>query len=109
MSADATTPKKIEARSADFFGRERVECGGLENRFGPLGPTRVQIPPPPLNQAESRVATPDLALLEILHLNGLKPLENARDWRSLARDWRTPTRSLRHGAVHRDASQKTSS
>jgi hypothetical protein len=22
----------------------------LENRFGPLGPTRVQIPPPPLNQ-----------------------------------------------------------
>src|SRR3954449_11445064 len=25
-----------------------VECGGLENRFGPLGPTRVQIPPPPL-------------------------------------------------------------
>jgi hypothetical protein len=24
---------------------------GLENRFGPLGPTRVQIPPPPLNQA----------------------------------------------------------
>jgi hypothetical protein len=25
---------------------------GLENRFGPLGPTRVQIPPPPLNKAE---------------------------------------------------------
>src|SRR5262245_57657870 len=24
---------------------------GLENRFGPLGPTRVQIPPPPLDQA----------------------------------------------------------
>jgi hypothetical protein len=31
---------------------------GLENRFGPLGPTRVQIPPPPLNEAglESRPA-----------------------------------------------------
>ena len=24
---------------------------GLENRFGPLGPTKVQIPPPPLNEA----------------------------------------------------------
>src|SRR5262245_56545942 len=23
---------------------------GLENRFGPLGPTRVQIPPPPLSR-----------------------------------------------------------
>jgi hypothetical protein len=32
-------------------GGRAVECGGLENRFGPLGPTRVQIPPPPLNQA----------------------------------------------------------
>src|SRR5213075_1782306 len=29
-------------------GGRAVECGGLENRFGPLGPTRVQIPPPPL-------------------------------------------------------------
>src|SRR5262249_38484047 len=28
-------------------GGRAVECGGLENRFGPLGPTRVQIPPPP--------------------------------------------------------------
>src|ERR1044072_5013025 len=32
-------------------GGRAVECGGLENRFGPLGPTRVQIPPPPLNKA----------------------------------------------------------
>src|SRR5207245_9541527 len=31
-------------------GGRAVECGGLENRFGPLGPTRVQIPPPPLNR-----------------------------------------------------------
>jgi hypothetical protein len=29
-------------------GGRAVECGGLENRFGLLGPTRVQIPPPPL-------------------------------------------------------------
>jgi len=28
--------------------------GGLENRFGLLGPTRVQIPPPPLEQARKR-------------------------------------------------------
>ena len=28
-------------------GGRAVECGGLENRFGLLGPTRVQIPPPP--------------------------------------------------------------
>ena len=30
-------------------GGRAVECGGLENRYGPLGPSRVQIPPPPLN------------------------------------------------------------
>ena len=29
---------------------------GLENRFGRLRPTRVQIPPPPLDQAETRTA-----------------------------------------------------
>src|SRR6266542_3540935 len=36
----------------------RQICDCLENRFGLLGPTRVQIPPPPLNQAglESRPA-----------------------------------------------------
>ena len=28
-------------------GGRAVECGGLENRFGPLGPTRVRISPPP--------------------------------------------------------------
>src|SRR5664279_6412786 len=38
-------------------GGRAVECGGLENRFGLLGPTRVQIPPPPLNQAGGRVVT----------------------------------------------------
>src|SRR5207247_2048523 len=35
---------------------------GLENRFGLLGPTRVQIPPPPLNQAEPRFAKRDSGL-----------------------------------------------
>src|SRR2546423_3730715 len=34
-------------RKAPRRGGRAVECGGLENRFGPLGPTRVQIPPPP--------------------------------------------------------------
>src|SRR5206468_12842176 len=36
-------------RKAPRRGGRAVECGGLENRFGPLGPTRVQIPPPPLD------------------------------------------------------------
>src|ERR1041385_3636071 len=30
-------------------GGRAVECGGLENRFGRFRPTRVQIPPPPLD------------------------------------------------------------
>jgi hypothetical protein len=39
-------------------GGRAVECGGLENRFGLLGPTRVQIPPPPLHTSvERRVET----------------------------------------------------
>src|SRR4051794_31247048 len=29
-------------------GGRVVECGGLENRFGRVRPTRVRIPPPPL-------------------------------------------------------------
>src|SRR5438034_3788629 len=32
-----------------------LSCTDLENRYGPLGPSRVQIPPPPLSQAEFRV------------------------------------------------------
>ena len=40
---DWRTGKKVPAK--------RYVRGGLENRFGPLGPTRVQIPPPPLYQA----------------------------------------------------------
>src|SRR6478609_7299590 len=36
------------AHRADSGQRRTVGSGGLENRFGPLGPTRVQIPPPPL-------------------------------------------------------------
>src|SRR3954470_17210031 len=35
-------------------GGRAVECGGLENRFGLLGPTRVQIPPPPLIEPKHR-------------------------------------------------------
>ena len=32
-------------------GGRAVECGGLENRYGSLGSSRVQIPPSPLKQA----------------------------------------------------------
>ena len=34
-------------------GGRAVECGGLENRYPSLGGSRVQIPPPPLDQAVS--------------------------------------------------------
>src|SRR3954451_23818834 len=34
-------------------GGRAVECGGLENRYPSLGGSRVQIPPPPLNRAET--------------------------------------------------------
>jgi hypothetical protein len=37
---------------------------GLENRFGLLGPTRVQIPPPPLNSAKTAGCAGVLALSE---------------------------------------------
>src|SRR5580765_459030 len=53
----------LEPGTPSFFptgfpstGRTRIaklKPGGLENRFGPLGPTRVQIPPPPLDLAET--------------------------------------------------------
>ena len=72
---------------------------GLENRFGPLGPTRVQIPPPPLNGAVrlaqahrwSRAAfrRPHLAVHRSPHASAqIHALS-----RSLANDWRAdPTR-----------------
>src|SRR5205823_14770064 len=34
-------------------GGRAVECGGLENRYPSFGGSRVQIPPPPLYQAET--------------------------------------------------------
>jgi hypothetical protein len=34
-------------------GGRAVECGGLENRYPSLGGSRVQIPPPPLEQAKN--------------------------------------------------------
>src|SRR3954468_12114622 len=49
----------IEGSNPSFSawrGGRAVECGGLENRFGPLGPTRVQIPPPPLDSADTQAA-----------------------------------------------------
>ena len=35
-------------------GGRAVECGGLENRYGSLGSSRVQIPPSPLERAACR-------------------------------------------------------
>src|SRR5712691_8802970 len=67
-------------------GGRAVECGGLENRFGLLGPTRVQIPPPPLNQAESRSP------------GGIAGLAEA-DRRSRARPFKTHQIPLIHQAT----------
>ena len=36
-------------------GGRAVECGGLENRYGSLGSSRVQIPPSPLRRTEPRL------------------------------------------------------
>ena len=41
----------LQRRVPSVFQSRPFGCGGLENRFGPLGPTRVRIPPPPLNTA----------------------------------------------------------
>src|SRR5438876_4283922 len=37
-------------------GGRAVECGGLENRYPSLGGSRVQIPPPPLEQSPALAA-----------------------------------------------------
>src|SRR5437588_10608912 len=47
-------------------GGRAVECGGLENRYGPLGPSRVQIPPPPLDYVWPLLAPVLCELLERL-------------------------------------------
>src|SRR5438067_1756433 len=44
-------------RRADYLERQKClqmanSSGGLENRYGSLGSSRVQIPPPPLRRAE---------------------------------------------------------
>jgi hypothetical protein len=75
-------------------GGRAVECGGLENRFGPLGPTRVQIPPPPLEHAKPRTGSGVSAPRTPASFVRLKPLETAGNWRSLARNWRTPAEAL---------------
>jgi hypothetical protein len=54
-----SAPGRLRART--WRGGRAVECGGLENRFSSLGGTRVQIPPPPLNQAKSGTAKPFFA------------------------------------------------
>jgi hypothetical protein len=59
--ADPATRQETEVGGGNLSparswrGGRAVECGGLENRFGLLGPTRVQIPPPPLNRAETSI------------------------------------------------------
>src|SRR5687767_1045075 len=39
-------------------GGRAVECGGLENRYGSLGSSRVQIPPSPLESTRRPDACP---------------------------------------------------
>ena len=46
-------PRRVPCRGRR--GGRAVECGGLENRYGSLGSSRVQIPPSPLEQAETRL------------------------------------------------------
>ena len=54
-----TGPARRPARTAHshhqvgLSKRFEPKAARLENRFGPLGPTRVQIPPPPLHSAET--------------------------------------------------------
>src|SRR5919201_7063313 len=52
-ASDEPEPRRSEVTCISRRGGRAVECGGLENRFGPLGPTRVQIPPPPPDSAET--------------------------------------------------------
>ncbi len=59
-------------------GGRAVECGGLENRYPSLGGSRVQIPPPPLYQAEHRLARRFLACLAMSHRSLALPLETAK-------------------------------
>src|SRR5881227_1789398 len=40
----------------DRRGGRAVECAGLENRYGRFRPSRVRIPPSPLNRLSKRVA-----------------------------------------------------
>src|SRR4029079_14907290 len=52
---DECLHRGFESLLLRWRGGRAVECGGLENRYPSLGGSRVQIPPPPLNQAESRI------------------------------------------------------
>jgi hypothetical protein len=47
-------------------GGRAVECGGLENRYGSLGSSRVQIPPSPLYLSRSRSTRRDSVLRRAL-------------------------------------------
>ena len=81
---------------------------GLENRFGPLGPTRVQIPPPPLLEAQTRFPcgfAPRDSLVSRIRVDGAAVFKTVRQstqslnvhrrtrcvrcWVRLANDWRT--------------------
>src|SRR5207248_6756060 len=71
-------------------GGRAVECGGLENRFGPLGPTRVQIPPPPLFHSGEMSEPPRPS----------KPRPRYPDWSGEVSEWSEapPSRRLLEGA-----------
>ena len=50
--------------------RRPFKCG-LENRFGPLGPTRVRIPPPPLSKLRVEIASIDGGRIRVRNLKAV--------------------------------------
>jgi hypothetical protein len=76
-------------------GGRAVECGGLENRFGRFRPTRVQIPPPPLNQCGTPAAWAPFRTVELESDMAAGTLPEEVRWRRRAV---RPPRSARSGS-----------
>ena len=51
-------PGRLRSRERRRRGGGAVEWGGLENRYGRFGPSRVRIPPPPLTAPTRRLRSP---------------------------------------------------
>jgi hypothetical protein len=80
----------MDWRTAFKAPANRMFPHGLENRYPSLGGSRVQIPPPPLDQAENRITWRFSALRRAQRrrfANRSRPLETAWGWPSRARNW----------------------